>query len=950
MSSRVFLRFTFAGLIVLSASCATNPRQGNIADFNCENISRSPALAYQCGGSYAQPYTAQRTFEALKTIRNEDLTTKDIQAMYEPIKYQRDWAQMHDDAFWGSLIGYERTVRARAEGKEPIMVFGEETSFNYNAALRRMNEIPIGKLQISELMVSEVNRDIVSAYQTHLRFLKDDLKTKRFQYPSRILRAVNSYISKFGGRFKGRQLFAFKSLFTPMSEADYQQSLNNHVISGIRFKQAPWSRPGKRYGIFLYPDGKQMFARFEKLMAETNHRMQEIREGRSTEDPIALAAEFQWRFVQLHPMVDGNGRTSRAIMNRILAEFGLPPSARKDIGVDLTLTLEQQVSYVRNGVIDALRLILRENKKGELTLPDGRVTIYRKGFGTRFNTNEIREIAKGILTERNITSAGELVPSSEAQIFTIKDKRFTLGEDFFLHDEYGVPHTVSFENGRFEVFPIADRTYVLYSMGGKYTGEKKVQFAMPEHTLALARDTLELIRQNNLPGELARSEVTIHKYETIERANINDKYVFHQWQIPMLLEVTRINENPLTDPQAVLVRNRGFAQSNSFVGRSKFEDAFFEQSGRSDVPQVIGHYLRADQTFHQLKRGIQESELLLQKKELQGQLLKQIEESREKLHVAGRELLKPFTEKLASLTKEDLNYLMAHPQFKLLYEYYIRTPLAFSKLSEAQARLGDSVIPVMRSQSGDKVGKVGFISDVQMRNFLLGLPFIGPKFEKLVHEINGELIRLKEEKEGKEETPLSQEQTTGRIARLVAAYGQTNPSVQGAVRALLEYILVQPYALRRLDPEMGRAFVTQYLHTQLDAGPKHLLSTTTNPEYLLNQGKNAPENELYARFAWNDPTIYIIMANRDKVHIDISSGFIVQMEAGMEPMGPLAARKAVAFKLRTESTNESGTRNAFYLPATPATQGAADLMALTFNDGLGLVKDKAKPTTPEVQQ
>ena len=41
-------------------------------------------------------------------------------------------------------------------------------------------------------------------------------------------------------------------------------------------------------------------------------------------EKLELAFEVHYRFVSIHPFVDGNGRTSRLLMNYILAIFDLP--------------------------------------------------------------------------------------------------------------------------------------------------------------------------------------------------------------------------------------------------------------------------------------------------------------------------------------------------------------------------------------------------------------------------------------------------------------------------------------------------------------------------------------------------------------------------------------------------------------------------------------------------
>ena len=40
--------------------------------------------------------------------------------------------------------------------------------------------------------------------------------------------------------------------------------------------------------------------------------------------PVLLASEFHYRFVKIHPFVDGNGRTARLLSNMILLSFEYP--------------------------------------------------------------------------------------------------------------------------------------------------------------------------------------------------------------------------------------------------------------------------------------------------------------------------------------------------------------------------------------------------------------------------------------------------------------------------------------------------------------------------------------------------------------------------------------------------------------------------------------------------
>ena len=60
------------------------------------------------------------------------------------------------------------------------------------------------------------------------------------------------------------------------------------------------------------------------LQKEMEEMMRFYNENRETMHPVELASEMHQRLVYIHPFTDGNGRTSRLLMNLILLKHGYP--------------------------------------------------------------------------------------------------------------------------------------------------------------------------------------------------------------------------------------------------------------------------------------------------------------------------------------------------------------------------------------------------------------------------------------------------------------------------------------------------------------------------------------------------------------------------------------------------------------------------------------------------
>ena len=63
----------------------------------------------------------------------------------------------------------------------------------------------------------------------------------------------------------------------------------------------------------------------EKVVEELNNLMNWYKQNKNKIHPLVLAFEFHKKYEFIHPFLDGNGRTGRMIMNKILISNGYSP-------------------------------------------------------------------------------------------------------------------------------------------------------------------------------------------------------------------------------------------------------------------------------------------------------------------------------------------------------------------------------------------------------------------------------------------------------------------------------------------------------------------------------------------------------------------------------------------------------------------------------------------------
>jgi hypothetical protein len=110
--------------------------------------------------------------------------------------------------------------------------------------------------------------------------------------------------------------------------------------------EVPWGKYAGKYRDVAVGAGNTMFimpkfvpAKMAEMCADLQREIEEGEASRGILDPFSLASKYSLKFVEIHPLQDGNGRMCRLILNAILLRYA-------GVIVAIGKTEEDRIEYI----------------------------------------------------------------------------------------------------------------------------------------------------------------------------------------------------------------------------------------------------------------------------------------------------------------------------------------------------------------------------------------------------------------------------------------------------------------------------------------------------------------------------------------------------------------------------------------------------------------------------
>jgi hypothetical protein len=222
------------------------------------------------------------------------------------------------------------------------------------------------------------------------------------------------------------------------------EEIENLAEAGVRVIPITSGPDGTVRAMLQWPPAERLPRQIAEEIFKLHSALREPNADRG-----AAAADFQRRFVALHAFGDSNGRTARLLMNRILAEYDLPPAIFADQDRDISVSAEDWRTEVKLGMARTKKFL-------------------RAQVGAE---------------NRYLAQSGISVVSLPHKQITVQGHPFQLGRDGMLYDVTGRPHLVSNK----ELVPLSQLDHYLLSRRLTQLGARRGVLQLRELVLETRR-------------------------------------------------------------------------------------------------------------------------------------------------------------------------------------------------------------------------------------------------------------------------------------------------------------------------------------------------------------------------------------------------------------------------------------------------------------------------------
>lgn len=679
--------------------------------------------------------------DPISGIKDEKKTTPYLRKMWNKVELKYHSKLWKENATSGRNVELLEIAK-NAGVKHPVEIYGEKSYKAWRKAVDRLDRIKVGSLELNNDMLKDVNNLVVGSDRWYLKIFNKLIPEK--------------YWLKGGGIFRHADVEPFPDRITVAVQKKLEQNKWLGKAGFLPLEPQPKYLPENQVvGYINYVDSREvMLERLDELNTWANNQLKKMRaEEEDAMDPIDLASKYQYRLVSLHPFLDGNGRTTKLFMDRILKEFNLPPPMFRDNDYDIFYTEEEYSQKVRDAVLRSLYVHATafKNRHTNKWLNEAPNT-YKINKKDTPITRIIEEDLGPELNKFKKYMSDNLQPRSWGHVFYFGKadyaERFVMLPDGFFYNKKGIPHLYNPQDNK--IYPVAERNYMLYSEMGKANPSKYLRREInPNHKEVYINNMIAV--QKLKMKELDPSNVELIPYSVIERANHEGDFHFFDFQKHMFDRVVKIDQK-----LSHLTGNAGKKQQlwaalytlstrRGGVGET-FERRFMTGSrsivdgklrgARISIGHAVAQYHWMDQKYWEYLKYAEKN---------RPELVDEIMKSRRLLHAAVRVWVDQWETARDNLSDRERMYFDKLPKNQLISKYLKNSPAGNKKFD-----LGDDeTITLWRSDY--RISQVtGIVDEGRYRKLMLF--FGGDTFKTKVFELHKAITDIKKaelEKQGK---------------------------------------------------------------------------------------------------------------------------------------------------------------------------------------------------------